>query len=188
MENIVQIKNPVLRKKAKEVPPEEIGSEKINKILKQMEEAVDACPDGVAIAAPQIGESLRIFLVSGRTLDLIEGKKEETGGEKDLSTIGAEKPEHKPLVFINPKIVKLSSKKILLEEGCLSVRGVYGKVKRSTNATIEAYDEHGKKFTRGAGGLLAEIFQHETDHLNGVLFVDTAKDLFKLEHKKKNGE
>jgi peptide deformylase len=64
-----------------------------------------------------------------------------------------------------------------MPEGCLSVRWLYGNVLRSTKASIEAYDEFGNKFTRGGSGLLAQIFQHETDHLNGVLFIDTAEDV-----------
>ena len=64
-----------------------------------------------------------------------------------------------------------------MHEGCLSVRPLWGEVERSTNATVEAYDETGKKFTRGAGGLLAHIFQHETDHLDGVLFIDRARNV-----------
>ena len=57
------------------------------------------------------------------------------------------------------------------------MRWLYGKTFRSKKATIMAYDENGKKFTRGASGLLAQIFQHETDHLNGILFIDHAKDI-----------
>ncbi len=67
-----------------------------------------------------------------------------------------------------------------MPEGCLSVRWLYGEVERSTNATIEAYDENSVKFTRGAGGLLAQIFQHETDHLDGILFIDKARNIMDL--------
>jgi peptide deformylase len=88
------------------------------------------------------------------------------------------------LVFINPILVKESKAKKWMEgEGCLSVRWVYGKVKRSTNVTIRAYDEQGRVFERGAGGLLAHIFQHEIDHLNGILFIDKAKDLEEVDPK-----
>ncbi len=73
-----------------------------------------------------------------------------------------------------------------MPEGCLSVRWFYGEVERSTNATIEAYDENAKKFTRGAGGLLAQIFQHETDHLNGILFIDKAKNIVDMPPEKSN--
>ena len=62
-------------------------------------------------------------------------------------------------------------------QGCLSVRWKYGEVKRSVNTTVEAYDENGIKFTRVGGGLLSQIFQHETDHLDGVLFIDKAKNV-----------
>ena len=64
-----------------------------------------------------------------------------------------------------------------MHEGCLSVRPLWGEVNRSINATITAYDENGVKITRGAGGLLAHIFQHETDHLDGVLFIDKARNI-----------
>jgi peptide deformylase len=113
--------------------------------------------DGIALAAPQIGYPLRIFIISGKILN------------SDLAT--------KDLVFINPKISKLSRKKEWLSEGCLSVRPFYGKTFRSSKATVTAYDQKGKKINRGASGLLAQIFQHETDHLNGILFIDHAKDI-----------
>ena len=64
-----------------------------------------------------------------------------------------------------------------MEEGCLSVRWLYGKVRRSQKTLIKAYDENGKLFTMGGSGLLSQAFQHETDHLNGILFIDKAKDL-----------
>ena len=73
----------------------------------------------------------------------------------------------------------LSTKKDkkFMDEGCLSVRPFYGKVRRATKATVEAYNEEGKKFTFGGSGLLANIFQHEIDHLDGILFIDKAKDI-----------
>jgi peptide deformylase len=64
-----------------------------------------------------------------------------------------------------------------MPEGCLSVRWLYGNTFRSKKATVTAYDENGKKFVRGASGLLAQIFQHETDHLVGTLFIDHAKNI-----------
>ena len=67
-----------------------------------------------------------------------------------------------------------------MEEGCLSVRWLYGKVKRSEKATVRAHDETGKIFTKGASGLLAQAFQHEVDHLNGILFTDKATHLESL--------
>ena len=64
-----------------------------------------------------------------------------------------------------------------MEEGCLSVRPLFGKVRRATRATVEAYNERGEKFTMEGTGLLAHVFQHEIDHLEGVLFIDKAKNL-----------
>jgi peptide deformylase len=175
MIKIVQQKEPVLREIAKEVPIADITSEPIQKILKDMKKALDSQEDGVAIAAPQIAVPLRIFIISGAVLDMIRGheKKEEDRESEIKQKI---KPE-KDLIFINPVITKISKTTSWMEEGCLSVRYLYGKVRRSTKATVMAYDEHGNKFERGGSGIMAQIFQHETDHLNGVLFIDKAKDL-----------
>lgn len=166
---IVQNGDPVLRAIAREVLPEEIGTPKLNKILRDMKQALSTQGDGVAIAAPQIGVSLRIFVVAGKIFD-----------NRFKRGLGAPKEEGVPfpdLVFINPTITKLSKTKKWMHEGCLSVRPLWGEVHRSTHASIKAIDETGKPFTRGAGGLLAHIFQHETDHLNGILFIDNARDV-----------
>ena len=88
------------------------------------------------------------------------------------------------LVFINPKIIKQSKKTAFLDEGCFSVRWWYGQVKRSKNITIEAYNKNGEKKVWGAGGLLAQVFQHEIDHLDGILFSDKAINLEKMPDEK----
>ena len=172
---ILQSGDPVLRKRAVEVPTKEIKSHKIRKVLKQMQAALETQDDGVALAAPQIGVSLRIFLVAKAALRLPAELKKRVQSENHPTT--KLKKEAGYLTFIKPKLVKLSRDKTLLDEGCLSVRPLYGKIKRSKKATIQAYDEEGNFFERGASGLLAQIFQHETDHLEGVLFIDTATDL-----------
>ncbi|MDO8589966.1 MAG: peptide deformylase [bacterium] len=163
---ILQKDAPVLREIAKLVPIKSIGSKKIQNTLRRMKRALHAEEDGVAIAAPQIGESLRIFIVSGKAIAW-SSRTKRTDGRNEL----------KDLVFINPEITKISKKKKKVEEGCLSVRWLYGQVKRSEKITIRAYDETGKSFERGASGLLAQIFQHETDHLNGILFTDKAENI-----------
>ena len=162
MVEIIQAEHAVLRETAKEVPPKDIGGSKIKKVLKDMKEALASQDDGVAIAAPQISVSLRIFIVAGKFFDYAQE---------------AEKGTNQDLVFINPVISKLSKDKDDMEEGCLSIRWKYGKVFRSTKATVTAYDEQGKKFSYNATGILAQIFQHETDHLDGVLFIDKAHDV-----------
>ncbi len=187
--DIVQKEHRVLRQHAKPVPVEDIRSEKIKKVLADMRAALDSQDDGIAIAAPQINVPLRIFLVSKKIHQIEEADRKivaQTTKEKESAPIN--KKKRKDLVFINPEIIKLSKKKYWVPEGCLSVRWLYGKVSRADKATVRAYNEHGERFTRGASGLLAQIFQHETDHLNGILFTDTAKQLEELnpEEIKKN--
>lgn len=166
MKPIVQRDNPVLRQKAKEVAVEEITSPTIKAVIAEMTASLKTQPDGIAIAAPQIGESYRIFVVRGDLLK--EADPTYTGDGSDL-------------VFINPVITKRSKTKKLVEEGCLSVRWLFGMIKRSTQVTVSAYNEHGKPVTRGASGLLAQIFQHEIDHLDGTLFIDAADEVWEME-------
>jgi len=179
MKKILQQKEKVLRQNAEEVRVADIKSKKIKNILKEMSAALLSQDDGVAIAAPQIGYSFRIFVVSGKIFAKNFGKniEEKLLNENNLIKPAEKKEKLKDLVFINPKISKLSREKEWVPEGCLSVRWLYGKTFRSTKATITAYDENAKKFTRGASGLLAQIFQHETEHLDGILFIDHAKDI-----------
>ncbi len=151
--------DPILREQAKVVPLKEISSPKFKKYIKEMKAVVDETLDGVALAGPQIGISYRIFVLA----------------EKILKIEGLEK--NKQMVFINPTITKRSQKKVELEEGCLSVKNIYGLIKRSEKVTVEALDERGEKFSQSASGLLAQVFQHEIDHLDGMLFVDKAYDL-----------
>jgi peptide deformylase len=176
MPEIVQQPDAVLRQVAKEVPVDGITTPKIKKILKDMGKALASQDDGVAIAAPQIGYSLRIFLVSGKVFNKeFIGNRTDRREGKTKEVLKVEKTKDR--VFINPVLSKLSRDKEWMPEGCLSVRWLYGKVNRSKKAFVEAYDENGKKFKLGGADLLAQIFQHETDHLNGILFHDTAKDL-----------
>lgn len=164
---IVQNGDPVLRKIAEEVKPEEFGGKELLALVDDMKKALDPEEDaysvGVALAAPQVGISKRIFLVrydrTNRTTRHDEGVQADVG------------------VFINPVIIRSSRRKEEMDEGCLSVRRTFGKVKRNERVTVRAQDEYGNTFERGGGGLLAEIFQHEIDHLNGILFIDHATDL-----------
>lgn len=154
--------NPVLRQPAEEVPADFFGTEKLTSILEDMKKALHAKKNGVALAAPQIAIPYRIFIVRYDRMVAQDPDQEE------VPSVG---------IFINPKIIKTSRKKAEIPEGCLSVDGVFGKTKRYENATVSAQDEHGKTFTRGGGGLLAQAFQHEIDHLDGIIFTDHATDL-----------
>jgi peptide deformylase len=172
--DIVEKGNIVLETPAKEVPVADITGKPIQKIISDMKETLDAISDGVGLAAPQVGESLRIFLVSKKILK--RNAKQKKGLEEETTD------DIDDLVCINPIIVKSSkTKKWLQGEGCLSVRWYYGKVLRSTHVSLEYYDEKGQKQIRGAGGILAHIFQHECDHLDGELFIDKAIDIEWLE-------
>ena len=162
MTNIRQQDDPVLRQQAKTVTATDFSSPQLSQVLTQMKEALDSQADGVAIAAPQIGVPWRIFMVSHRAWQYV----------KQAPTDNAD------MVFINPQIVKLSKDRKTVEEGCLSVRWWYGMIERSNKARIEAQNESGEKFTWNGTGLIAQIFQHEVDHLNGVLFIDKAKKLW----------
>ncbi|MFC1802175.1 peptide deformylase [Patescibacteria group bacterium] len=168
MKEIVQKENLVLRDISQEVSIEEIDSKEIQNLIKEMHQSLATQDDGVALAAPQIGENLRIFVISPRVFD-----------PENEQFIPKEKSEN--LVYINPKIIKTSKKQKWVDEGCLSVRQYYGRVKRLEKVTVKAYNEKGEAFTRGASGLLAQIFQHEIDHLNGVLFTDKAKNIEKIQ-------
>lgn len=168
---IVQKEHKVLRKKAKEVALSKITSPEIKKIISDLKKALASQLDGVAIAAPQINVSLRVFVVSGKIfMALSRSKKSE---DKPLKNM----PDR---VYINPSFVKQSKDKAWMEEGCLSVRYLYGRAERSKKVRMKAYDEKGKAIEVGASGLLAQIFQHESDHLDGVLFIDKAKDVVEL--------
>lgn len=114
---------------------------------------------GVGLAANQIGVNLSIFIAEDK---------------------------NRILTFINPKIIKLEGEKVTLEEGCLSLPNIWGYIKRYPEVTIEYLDIWGKKKKLKAKGLLAQIIQHEIDHLEGVLFAEKAEKLYKLEEIDKN--
>lgn len=173
---ILQKESSVLRETASQIPLIEINSPKIKKVVSEMKEALESQDDGVAIAAPQIGYPLRIFIVSGKVEELMEEARIRKAN-KNIKDEEIKIPRGKDQVYINPVIKKVSKEKKSVEEGCLSVRYLYGKVKRSTKALVVAFDEDGNKFERGGTGLLAQIFQHEIDHLDGILFIDKAQNV-----------
>ena len=158
-------KSGVLRDTARAVTQEDFDTGIVSSVLKKMHSALDARSDGVALAAPQIGEPLRMFIVSGKIFNQ----------EKMKIPV-------RDLIFINPELIELSKEKTHMEEGCLSVADLYGKVQRSEKAVIRAQNEDGEPVTLEGTGLLAQIFQHECDHLDGILFTDTATELHKPHH------
>ncbi len=164
MEKIItQIGNPVLRRKSKIV--KNIDSKEIEDLIALMTKTMRAA-DLIGIAAPQVGLNLRIFIIEIRPTAL----------RKNLKDI------HKLQVYINPKITSLSKNQTVLYEGCGSVAQsqLFGPVRRPKKVTIEAFDEHGKKFTMTVDGLLAKCIQHEYDHIEGILCIDKFLDTRKI--------
>ena len=173
MKEIVQDGAAVLREIAVPVPEDMFGTPKLAGIIADMKDALDPHLEGVAIAAPQIAVPYRIFVVrKDRTIP--PPPMEEGVTHEPLP------PEHE--VFINPEIEKTSRRRAKMEEGCLSVHGVYGTAKRHERVTIRARSENGSRFERSGGGLMAQIFEHEIDHLKGILFIDHAEHLIKIPH------
>ena len=144
----------VLRRKAKIVPPKH---KELTTLVQNMYETMYAA-SGVGLAAPQIGLSLQLFVVGGRYT-----------GEEAIKDIEE--------VFINPKISLIGDKKEEGEEGCLSIPGVSGKVKRACSLRIQYETLARTTKERKVDGLLARIIQHEYDHLQGILFVDHISSL-----------
>lgn len=143
---IVKHGEAVLKKKTPPVDFEAVKGE-LPRILRDMWDTMyDA--KGVGLAAPQVGLSLRMSVI-------------------DVPV--EEKPD--PLVLINPEIVRMDGA-VEEEEGCLSVPGLYAKIRRHTKVRIRALDENGEPWERTGTGLLARAFQHELDHLDGKLFLD----------------
>ena len=153
----VQVGNPVIRAKAKAV--KDIASKETKRTVKNLIDSMRH-HELVGMAAPQIGVGMRIFVSEIRTTDF----------RKDLK-----KNAEALRVFINPKITARSTKTYKGWEGCGSVVNgeLFGKVSRPYKVTVTAHNEHGEKFELVATDLLARIIQHEIDHLDGKLFVDT---------------
>lgn len=171
---IVQRDTPVLRAVAEPVPDELFGTPELAMLIDAMADLLDAQPEGVALAAPQVGVSLRLFIVREDRATPTEELDKKGLTHADLpAKIG---------VYINPEITKTSRKRAAAEEGCLSVRGVYGTTMPHERVTVRAQRVDGTRFERGAGGLTAQIFEHEINHLNGILFIDHATHLYDIPH------
>lgn len=173
MKEIVQDGTPVLRAIAQPVPEELFGTPELAQIIDDMKKALASELEGVALAAPQIAVPYRIFIV----------RKDRTVTPPPMEE-GVERPAPEPVneVYINPEIVRTSRKRADMDEGCLSVRGFYGTAKRHERVTVRARNLDGSRFERGGGGLMAQIFEHEIDHLNGILFIDHAKHIVHIDH------
>jgi peptide deformylase len=152
---------PVLRKKARKIT--DFGPE-LQSLIDDMVETMRVAP-GVGLAAPQVGVPLQLIVVE-------YGEKSE---EQEID----EPP--KLYTIVNPEIIRFSSDQELGTEGCLSIPGFVGDVERPLAITLKGLNRRGKPMRLKANGWLARIFQHEVDHLNGVLFIDRAEKVWKVE-------
>jgi len=141
--------DPVLRQKAKRVS---VIDSSIQRLIDDMVETMQQA-NGVGLAAPQVGVSLRVTVI--------------------------QMPDEEPIAIINPKMVKRAGEREVTE-GCLSVPGYAGEIKRSLSVTVKGQNQQGKAIRLKATGLMAQALEHELDHLNGILYVDHIESQDKL--------
>ncbi|HTW96556.1 MAG TPA: peptide deformylase [Candidatus Methylomirabilis sp.] len=151
--NIITLPDPTLRKKSTKVEENKITGKDLQELAADLSKTM-AKNDGVGLAAPQVGRNIRLIAVNTKT---------------------------GPILLFNPKIIKKSLLKEWGEEGCLSVPLIFGDVKRHKKIMCVFCNLQGKEDKIKASGLLARVIQHEIDHLDGILFIDKAKNLRKID-------
>ena len=166
---IVKYGHPVLRKKGERI--EKIAPE-IKQLIADMFETMEA-GHGVGLAAQQVGRALQLTVI-----DVREAKDRPSTLELDGQS--ADVNEIMPLVLINPEVTPVGEP-VKGSEGCLSFPEIFGEISRPESVDVRALDAKGKPVAFRCGGLLARAVQHETDHLNGILFIDRMEKKTKLE-------
>ena len=146
---VARMGHPVLRKRAEPLDPREIGTPRIQRLIDDMFETMHDSR-GIGLAGPQVHESVRLF---------VAGVDDPDGGMP-------------PVVVINPEITPVGPAVEEDWEGCLSIPDIRGRVPRATKIRLRALDRHGRPLALTADGYPARVLQHETDHLDGVLFFD----------------
>ena len=139
---IRSVPDSVLKQKAKKVHTIDRST---RKLIRDMLETMHAEPGRVGLAAPQVGVPLRIIVIG--------------------------MPEEEDVILINPKIVRRRGERVI-DEGCLSVPGYFGQITRAESVTVKGRDQNGKEVRIKAEDLLAQVLEHEIDHLNGTLYID----------------
>jgi len=162
---VARMGHPVLRAKALPVPPARITTAGVQRLIDSMFETMREYT-GIGLAAPQVHESLRIFVAGVR-----EGVIGDAVGDDENMPF---------MTLINPEITLLTEPTHEGWEGCLSIPDVRGLVPRAAEVRVQAFDRQGKKLAFTASGLTARVIQHETDHLDGVLFMDRMRTLKSL--------
>jgi peptide deformylase len=155
---VAHMGHPVLRAKARPLEAAEIRSPGVQQLIDDMFETM-AEYAGIGLAAPQVHTSVRLF---------VAGVAESEDDEDD-------EPEVPQMALINPEITVVGRETVEDWEGCLSIPEIRGRVPRARQIVVRAYDRHGKRLEIKASGFTARVIQHETDHLDGVLFFDRMK-------------
>ncbi|NDJ78198.1 MAG: peptide deformylase [Chloroflexi bacterium] len=159
---VITPQDPILRKKAHKV--NNFKDPKLQQLVDDMVETMGEA-EGVGLAAPQVAVSQRVIVVR---LPDDEESREVYGDDAGVL-----------FVVINPDIIRVSDDMVDGVEACLSIPGYYGTVSRHDAVTVRGYDRHGKQMRIKAKGWLARVFQHEIDHLDGVLFIDHASEIWR---------
>jgi peptide deformylase len=157
---VARMGHPVLRARARPIDPGAITSSRVQQLIDDMFETMHEY-QGVGLAAPQIHESVRLFVAGFAPAD-----DDEDGEERSRVPM---------MAVINPEITPLSAETVEDWEGCLSIPDIRGRVPRARQILVRAYDRRGKRLEMKASGFTARVIQHETDHLDGVLFFDRMK-------------
>ncbi|MBF8280652.1 MAG: peptide deformylase [Candidatus Magasanikbacteria bacterium] len=160
--SIITHPNSALREMAREILASSIISPDVQNLIAAMLVTMYG-DDGIGLAAPQVGRSVRIICVGKQALSMTKNPEDFAHGQD--------------LVLINPQITKKSLRKEWGMEGCLSVPGVFGEVKRYVTVGVTALSPTGAALAFDASDFLARVIQHEIDHLDGALFIDKARDL-----------
>jgi peptide deformylase len=160
---VARMGHPVLRRKAEPVPPGEIKSARIQRLIDDLFETMGEY-SGIGLAAPQVHESVRIFVAGLRPAD---EPPEELAGDRDMPL----------MVVINPELTMTGEAVQEGWEGCLSIPDIRGLVPRAQEIRVDAYDRKGRRVQFTARALPARVIQHETDHLDGILFFDRMRSL-----------
>jgi peptide deformylase len=156
---VARMGHPVLRARARALKPDEIRSPNVQRLIDDMFETMREY-QGVGLAAPQVHEGLRLFVA----------------GFAPAPDDNDEGRERVPLMaLINPEITPVGGETVEDWEGCLSIPDIRGRVPRAKAVVVRAFDRHGKRVELGAQGFTARVIQHETDHLDGILFFDRMK-------------
>ena len=166
---IARMGHPVLRAKARALHPSEIRTPKIQQLIDDLFETMKEY-QGVGLAAPQVHEGLRIFVAGFPPRRDVDEDEEDNDDGEDVPL----------MALVNPEI-DVASREVFEDwEGCLSIPDIRGRVQRARQIVVRAFDRSGRKMELPASGFTARVIQHETDHLDGVLFLDRMKSFQSL--------